>query len=73
MRGPRNGSHGDYHFFRVAQALTTQLPDQICYSPFYQPYYSYNVSSENLVMDQLIIPKLTFFFILIAYLVVLIL
>ena len=32
-------------------------------------YNSYNVRSENLVLDQLTIPKLTFFFILITYLV----
>ena len=38
-------------------------------SPYCQPYNSYNVSSENLVLDQLIIPKLIFFFILITYLV----
>ena len=38
-------------------------------SPYCQPYISYNVSSENLVLDQLIIPKLIFFFILITYLV----
>ena len=30
---------------------------------------TYNVRSENLVLDRLIIPKLTFFFILITYLV----
>ena len=44
-------------------------PDQICNSPFCQPYISYHVSSENLVMNQLIIPKLIFFLILITYLV----
>ena len=33
------------------------------------PSNSYNVSSENLVSGQLIIPKLTFFFILITCLV----
>ena len=49
--------------------LTLQLPDQICNSPYCQPYNYYNVSSENLVLDQLIIPKLIFFFILITYLV----
>ena len=38
-------------------------------SPHYQPYNSYNISSENLVLDQLIIPKLIFFFSLITYLV----
>ena len=41
----------------------------MCLSPYCQPYNSYNVRSENLVLDQLIIPKLTFFFILITYLV----
>ena len=49
--------------------LTHKLPDQICNSPYFQPYNSYNVSSENLVLDQPIIPKLIFFFILISYLV----
>ena len=34
-----------------------------------QPYSSYNVSSDNLVLYQLIIPKLIFFSILITYLV----
>ena len=48
--------------------LTLELPDQICNSPYCQPYNSY-VSSENLVLDQLIIPKLIFFLILITYLV----
>ena len=43
-------------------------PDQICHSPYCQPYNSHNVSSENLVLDQLIIPKLIFFSILITYL-----
>ena len=38
-------------------------------SPYCQPYNSFDVSSENLVLDQLIIPKLIFFFILITYLV----
>ena len=51
------------------KGLTLELPDQICYSPYYQPYNSYNVNSENLVLDQLIIPKLIFFFILKTYLV----
>ena len=35
----------------------------------HQPYNSYNVSSENLVLDQLIIPKLIVFFFLITCLV----
>ena len=45
------------------------LPHQTCNSPYCQPRNSYNVSSENLVLDQLIIPKLIFSFILITYLV----
>ena len=50
-------------------SLTLSLPDQIFNSPFSQPYNSFNVSSENLVLDRLIIPKLKFFFSLITYLV----
>ena len=53
----------------VIWQLTLYLEDQICNSPKCQPYNSYNVSSEKLVLDQLIIPKLIFFFILITYLV----
>ena len=49
--------------------LTLKLPDQICNSPYCQPYNSYNVSSENLVVDQLIILQLTFSSTLITYLV----
>ena len=49
--------------------FTLKLPDQICNSLYCQPYYFCNVSLENLVLDQLIIPKLIFFFILITYLV----
>ena len=38
-----------------------------CHSPYCQPHCdSHNVSSENLVLDQLIIPKLIFVFILIT-------
>ena len=36
-------------------SLTLQLPVQICNSPYCRPYNSNNVSSENLVLDQLII------------------
>ena len=49
--------------------LALQLPNLPCNSPYCQPYNSYNVSSENLVLDQLIIPKLIVFFILITFLV----
>ena len=52
-----------------APSLTISLLDQICHSPHYQPYNSYKVSSENLELDQLIISKLIFFFILFTYLV----
>ena len=53
----------------TTHSLPFYLPDQICNSPYCQPYNSYNASSENLVLDQLIIPKLIFLFILITYLV----
>ena len=49
--------------------VTLSLPDQICHSPYCQLYNSYNVSSENLVLDQLIICKFIYFFTLITYLV----
>ena len=49
--------------------LTLSLPDQIWNSSYCQPYNSCKVNSENLVFDQLIIPKLIFVFILITYLV----
>ena len=55
--------------FPRLKELALWLPDQICNSPYCQPYNSYNVSSENLVLDQIIIPKLIFFFILITYVV----
>ena len=57
-----------FHIFLLI-ILTLQLPDQICNSPCNQPCNLYNVSSENLVLDQLIIPKLIFLFILSTYLV----
>ena len=38
-------------------------------SPYCQPNNSYNVSSENLALDQPIIPKFILFFILITCLV----
>ena len=54
---------------KLKKFLTFLLPDQICLSPYCQPYNSYNVSWENLVLDQQIISKLISFFILITYLV----
>ena len=45
----------------------TSLHVEICeISPYCQSYNSYNVNSENLVLDRLIIPKLILFFILIT-------
>ena len=60
-------------YLSVFPHLTLWLPDQICNSPYCQLYNSYNVSSENLILDQLIIPKLIFFFILITCLLVIVL
>ena len=37
-------------------------------SPYCLSYNTYNVSSKNLVLDQLVIPKLIVFFTLITYL-----
>ena len=43
---------------------TLSLPwSQFSGSPYCLPYNSYDVSSESLVLDQLMIPKLIFFFI----------
>ena len=53
----------------IARDKPFKFLDQSCDSPSCQPYNSYNVSSENLVLDQLIIPNVIFFFILITYLV----
>ena len=54
--------HNSNTFLGTTISLTLCLPDQICNSPYFQPYNSYNVRSENLVLDQPIIPKLIFFF-----------
>ena len=40
--------------------------DFISNSPYCLPYNSYDVNLENLVLDQLIIPCLVFYFILIT-------
>ena len=49
--------------------LILLFPHKIFNSPYCQPYNSYDASSENLVLDWQIIPKLKYFFILITYLV----
>ena len=51
-----------------AAVFNLLTPRSNCNFPYCQPYNSYNDSSENLVLDQLLIPKLIFFFILITYL-----
>ena len=38
----------------------------LIYSPYCLPYHSHYVCSENMVMDQLIMPSFTFFFILVT-------
>ena len=45
------------------------LQDLMSSSPYCLPYSSFNVSFENLVLDQSIIPQLIFFFILITCLI----
>ena len=45
---------------------TFHSKDLIDNSPYCLPYNSYDVSLENLVLEQLIIPLLIFFFILIT-------
>ena len=56
-------------FGNLIKRLTRLLLDQICYSPRHQPNHSYSVGLENLELNQLVIPKLIFFFILITCLV----
>ena len=46
---------------KLMKCLTLSLPDQICLSPYCRPCNSYNVSSENLVLGQLIMFKFLFF------------
>ena len=43
--------------------LTLHSQDLISNSSHYLPYYSHDGNSENLVLDQLIIPQLIFLFI----------
>ena len=63
---------------KTKNALHSQLPEILRFNPlnprsnlhlYVLSYNSYNVSLENLVLDQLIIHKLIFFCILITYLV----
>ena len=51
--------------------LSLKLPDQVCNSLYYGLYNFHGVSAQNLILDELIIPKFIYllFFILITYLV----
>ena len=50
----------------ILSFLTLYLPDQIFNSPYCLPWSSCDVSLENLVVDQPIIPQLRFYLILIT-------
>ena len=50
----------------ILSFLTLYLLDQICNSPYCLPWSSCDVSLENLVVDQPIIPQLRFYLILIT-------
>ena len=56
-------------FNLVALCQPFNLQDLMSSSPYCLPYSSCNVSFENLVLDQPIIPQLIFFFILITCLI----
>ena len=53
----------------VIPLVNPLAPRSNCHSPYCQSYNSYSVNLENLVLGQLITPKLKFFFIRITYLV----
>ena len=57
------------HLSLESLVLTLSLQDLLSNSPDYLSYNSYDISLENLVSDQLIIPNLILFFFLITYLV----
>ena len=64
------GQKSDFSSFLVKEVKFRPIEiSQNVNSPYCQPYNSYNISSESLVLDQLIIPKFIFFLILITYLV----
>ena len=56
--------------FNTVTVLSTFSPPKFSFgnSHYFLPYSSYDISLENLVLDQLIIPKLIFFFVLITFL-----
>ena len=43
---------------KTAQIQPFNSMTKICNSPYCQPYNSYEVSAENLVLDQLIVPEI---------------
>ena len=62
-------SKGNMFHFSFMEAFNPLTPRSNLQFSLLSTFNSYNVSSENLVLDQLIIPKLIFFFVLIINLV----
>ena len=62
-------SKGNLFHFSFMEAFNPLTPRSNLQFSLLSKFNSYNVSSENLVLDQLIIPKLIFFFVLIINLV----
>ena len=62
-------SKGNLFHFSFMEAFNPLTPRSNLQFSLLSTFNSYNVSSENLVLDQLIIPKLIFFFVLIINLV----
>ena len=62
-------SKGNMFHFSFMEAFNPLTPRSNLQLSLLSTFNSYNVSSENLVLDQLIIPKLIFFFVLIINLV----
>ena len=60
-------NHPNYHMQYLLQRSFNSFTPRISSTfPYSLPYNSYDISSENLVLNQLIIPKLIFLFILIT-------
>ena len=62
-------SKGNMFHFSFMEAFNPLTPRSNLQFSLLSTFNSYNISSENLVLDQLIIPKLIFFFVLIINLV----
>ena len=57
----------------IRPKLMPSLPDVISNRPYYLPYSSFDVSLDNLVLDQIKFPKLIFFSFLSTCLLVIVL